>query len=198
MVLSGPSGAGKGTVSTALQRDDPAFHLSVSATTRAPRKGEVEGRHYYFLDREVFQRLIEQDELIEWAEVYGNYYGTLRKTVQDSLARGNDVMLEIDIQGALQVKEKFPEAVLIFIAPPSPSELRSRLVTRGTDAPEEIEKRLSCAAGEMELARRYDYIIINDQLTKTLESIRAVIAAEKLRPRYYRHFLAQFIKSCAD
>jgi len=194
VVLSGPSGAGKGTVSRALQRDNPTLRLSVSATTRAPRKGEVEGLHYHFLEKEVFKELITNNQLLEWAEVYGNYYGTLRQFVQDSLVQGDDVMLEIDIQGALQVKEKFPEAVLIFIAPPSKSDLRSRLVSRGTDSRKEIEKRLSCVASEMELARRYDYIVINDDVTQALEKIQAIITAEKLRPRYHELFFEQFKK----
>jgi len=178
----------------ALQRDNPNLRLSVSATTRTPRKGEVEGLHYHFLDREVFKELINSNQLLEWAEVYGNYYGTMRQFVQDSLVQGEDVMLEIDIQGALQVKEKFPEAVLIFIAPPSKSELKSRLVSRGTDPPEEIEKRLNCVVSEMELARRYDYIVINNDVMQALEKIRAIIIAEKLRPRYHESFFEKFKK----
>ncbi|MDF9408022.1 MAG: Guanylate kinase [Pelotomaculum sp. PtaB.Bin013] len=192
LVLSGPSGAGKGTISLALQKENPSLRLSVSATTRQPRKDEVDGLHYHFLKKEVFKNLINNDQLLEWAEVYGNYYGTLRRFVQESLEQGDDVMLEIDIQGALQVRQNFPDAVLIFIAPPSKSELRSRLISRDTDSKEEIEKRLGCAISEMELARQYDFIVINDDISKALEKVRAVITVEKLRPRYHELFFMQF------
>lgn len=192
LVLSGPSGAGKGTISLALQQENPSLRLSVSATTRPPRKDEVDGLHYHFLKKEVFKKLINNDQLLEWAEVYGNYYGTLRRFVQESLEQGDDVMLEIDIQGALQVRHNFPDAVLIFIAPPSKSELRSRLISRDTDSREEIEKRLSCAISEMELARQYDFIVINDDISRALEKVRAVITAEKLRPRYHELFFMKF------
>jgi len=192
LVFSGPSGAGKGTICKALQQDNPSLRLSVSATTRPPRIGEVDGVHYYFLKREAFKKMIQNEELLEWAEVYGNFYGTPRRFVKEALDQGYDVILEIDIQGALQVKEKIPEAVLIFIAPPSKSELEARLTSRGTDSPEEIQKRLSCTISEMELARRYDYIVINDNIRQALEKIRAVITAEKLRPRYHEPFFAQF------
>ena len=192
LVLSGPSGAGKGTICRALQQDSPALVLSVSATTRPPRSGEVDGVHYHFLEREVFQEMIEDDQLLEWAEVYGHYYGTPRRFVLDTLEEGKDLILEIDIQGALQVKEKFPESVLIFIAPPSKPVLISRLFARGTDAPEEIQKRLSCTASEMKLAGRYDYLVLNDQVTRALETIRSIILAEKSRPRYFTSFIAQF------
>jgi len=192
LVISGPSGAGKGTISLALQKDHPSLRLSVSATTRAPRKGEVDGLHYHFLQREVFKDLIKNDQLLEWAEVYGNYYGTLRRFVQETLEHGNDVILEIDIQGALQVKRNYPDAVLVFIAPPSKSELRSRLISRDTDSREEIEKRLSCAVSEMELARQYDFFVINDDISRALKKIHAVITVEKLRPRYHELFITQF------
>ena len=194
LVFSGPSGAGKGTVCSALRRDDPGFRLSVSATTRPPRSGELDGVHYFFLKRDDFRKMIDEGQLLEWAEVYGNYYGTPRRFVQETLDRGEDVILEIDIQGALQVKEKFPEAVLIFIAPPSMAELRSRLTARGTDSREEIERRLGCTVAEMKLAGRYDYIVINDEITRALDKVRAIITAEKSRPRYFTSFFEQFIQ----
>lgn len=192
LVFSGPSGAGKGTICRVLQQDNPAFRLSVSATTRPPRSGEVDGVHYHFLKREVFKEMIEDGQLLEWAEVYGNYYGTPRRFVREALDQGNDVILEIDIQGALQVKEKFPEAVLIFIAPPSRSELESRIVSRGTDSLEEIQKRLSYTTGEMKLASRYDYLVINDEVMRAVDKVRAIITAEKSRPRHFESFFAQF------
>ena len=192
LVFSGPSGVGKGTICRALQQDNPSLQLSVSATTRPSRKGEVDGKQYYFLSKGSFIKMIKEGQLLEWAEVYGYYYGTPRHFVQEMLDRGNDVMLEIDIQGALQVKERFPEAVLIFIAPPTRSELVSRLVSRGTDSPWEIKKRLGCMTAEIKLADRYDYIVINDKIENVLHKVRAIITAEKSRPRHYKKFIEQF------
>jgi guanylate kinase len=183
LVFSGPSGVGKGSICRALIKENPTIHLSVSATTRLPRSGEVHGVDYYFLDNNSFKKMIEEDELLEWAEVYGHFYGTPRRFLQEALDRGNDVILEIDIQGALQVKDRFPMAVLIFVVPPSRLALESRLRARGTDTREEIEKRLSCTEREIKMAWRYDYIVINDQLTRTLDTVRAIITAEKARPQ---------------
>ena len=192
LVISGPSGAGKGTLCRALLAKDPAIQLSVSATTRPPRGDERDGIHYHFLTRETFQEMIETGELLEWAEVYGNYYGTPRRLVYNVLEQSRDVILEIDIQGALQVKEKIPEAVLVFIAPPSLRELCRRLTSRGTDTSDEIEKRLSFTAAEMKLASRYDYIIINDEVNLAVVKLQSVVQAEKCRPRFFEGFLAQF------
>ena len=147
------------------------MRLSVSATTRPPRRGEVEGADYFFLDKELFKKMIQNGQLLEYAEVYDNYYGTPRRFVEESLGEGLDIILEIDIQGALQVKEKYPEAVLVFIAPPSKRELEKRLIIRGTDSQEVIVRRLQCAAGEMKLASRYDYIVINDEVSKAVNKI---------------------------
>ncbi len=143
----------------------------------------MHGADYYFLDNKSFKKMIEEDELLEWAEVYGHFYGTPRRFLQEALDRGNDVILEIDIQGALQVKERFPMAVLIFVVPPSRHALESRLLARGTDSLGEIEKRLRCTECEIKMACRYDYIVVNDELTRALDTVRAIITAEKARPR---------------
>ena len=192
LVLSGPSGAGKGTVCRALLKNEPSLRLSISATTRPPRPGEVDSVDYFFLDIEVFNKMIKDGELLEYAEVYNNYYGTPLSFVEKSLKEGRDIVLEIDIQGALQVKEKYPEAVLIFIAPPSKFDLKKRLFTRGTDAREVIEKRLRCASGEIKLADRYDYIVVNDQVARAVEQIRSIITAEKSRPHNFMSLLNSF------
>lgn len=181
LIISGPSGAGKGTIVKALLRVIPTLRLSISATTRMPRGGEIDGVDYYFLERKVFKKMIEEGTLLEWAEVYGNFYGTPRHFVQEELERGNDVILEIDIQGALQVKQTLPEAVLIFIAPPSRKELQMRLIGRKSDSREEIDKRLQCMNGEIKLAGGYDYIVVNDMIDKAIDNIRAIISAEKCR-----------------
>ena len=195
LVISGPSGAGKGTLCRVLVEKDPAIKLSVSATTRPPRGDERDGLHYHFLTRAVFQRMIEAGDLLEWAEVYSNYYGTPRRLVYDVLEQGRDVILEIDIQGALQVKEKIRPAVLIFIAPPSLGELRRRLTARGTDAPEEIDRRLSFTLAEMKLASRYDYIVLNDEVGPAVAKLQSIVRAEKCRPRFFEGYLAQFSSS---
>ncbi len=155
VVISGFSGAGKGTIMKELvKRYD--YHLSISATTRKARTGEVHGKDYYFHTREEFQQMIEQSELIEWAEYVGNYYGTPKKYVQQQLEAGRDVLLEIEMQGGMQVKEKFPDALLIFISPPSAKALKERLTGRGTETPQEIEKRLLRAVEEVQYMKDYD------------------------------------------
>jgi len=192
LVISGPSGAGKGTICRAVRQSDPSLRLSVSATTRSPRKGEVNGIDYFFLNEKEFREMIAGGQFLEWAEVYGNYYGTPVNYVRQELERGRDVILEIDIQGALQVKKKFPEAVLVFIAPPSKTELIARLSARGTDSAGEIAKRINCTAAELKLADRYDYIIVNDDLDRALNKVRAIITAEKSRPRFFNTGYSRF------
>ena len=182
LVLSGPSGTGKGTVCKVV-RDSLGDNLaySISATTRKPRTGEEHGREYFFFSKEEFEELREQNGFLEWAQVYDNYYGTPRAFVEEVLASGRDCILEIDPQGALQVRKATDEAVLVFIAPPSLEELRSRLTGRGTEAPEEVEKRLSCAEAELGYSNQYDYLIVNDEVEKAADKMKAILMAERCR-----------------
>ena len=178
IVLSGPSGAGKGTICAALRQQMPNLVYSVSMTTRAPRVGEEEGVSYFFRDKEEFQRLIKEDAFLEYAQVYDNFYGTPKQHVMDLLSEGKSVILEIDIQGAMQVKERFCEAVFIYIVPPSLDILSNRLRDRGTDAADVIDKRLSKASSELALAHRYDYIVVNDVLPDAVEKVASILRAE--------------------
>ncbi|WP_026487198.1 guanylate kinase [Caldanaerobius polysaccharolyticus] len=181
IVLSGPSGAGKGTLCRELCEKSDNYRLSVSVTTRKPRKGEVNGKNYFFVDEDQFNKMVEDDELLEWAKVYGNYYGTPRDYVERCLKEGYDVILEIDIQGALKVKEKFPEGVFIFILPPSMEELKNRIVKRGTESEEEIMKRFKSAYEELNYISKYDYAVINDDVEQAIKKIQAIIIAEKCK-----------------
>lgn len=174
-VISGPAGAGKGTlVSRVSERLDNVW-VSISATTRAPRGAEVDGVEYFFHTVEEFEELIERGGLVEWARVHGNYYGTPVAPIQEHLAAGDAVILEIDVQGALQIRERFPEAKLVFIAPPSFEVLEQRLRGRGTDSEESIALRLQNAARELEAAERYDYVVVNDELERATEELSKVI-----------------------
>lgn len=181
IVLSGPSGTGKGTICKALLASCTNLHYSISATTRPPRPGEVNGVNYWFIAPEEFRRMVGQEELLEWAEVYGNYYGTPRRWVADMLGSGQDVVLEIDTQGAMQIKRKFPQGVFIFIVPPSLKELEDRIVKRGADSPEVIVKRLGCVKEELGFAPQYDYAVVNDEVAAATTKIAAIILAEKCR-----------------
>lgn len=179
IVLSGPSGVGKGTVCRALREEENNnLQYSVSATTRKPREGEAEGVHYFFKSREEFERMIEQKELLEHAEFVGNYYGTPVEWVRETLESGQDVILEIEVQGAFQVKELLPEAVFLFLAPPSLQELRNRLIGRGTESEEVIKQRLLVAREEIELMDAYDYVVTNDEVDKAIDRIKAIVTAE--------------------
>ena len=182
LVLSGPSGTGKGTV-CGVVRDHlgDAVRYSISATTRKPRTGEEHGREYFFFSKEEFEALRDQNGFLEWAQVYDNYYDTPRAFVEEVLASGKDCILEIDPQGALQVREATDEAVLVFIAPPSLEELRNRLTGRGTESAQEVEKRLSCAESELGYRDKYDYIIINDDVETAAAKMEAILLAEKCR-----------------
>ena len=182
LVLSGPSGAGKGTICKYLLAHNPSLKYSISATTRAPRTGELDGQSYHFVSKDTFQEMIAQDELLEHAEVYGNYYGTPKNYVQKLLDANLDVILEIDPQGAMQIKNKFPEAVFVLILPPSLTELSDRIYKRGTDTAEVIRHRLSKAVSELKFcASKYDYLVINDEVNKASDKILAIITSEKCR-----------------
>lgn len=178
IVLSGPSGVGKGTVCTALRQKTTELVYSVSATTRSPRPGEVDGVNYFFKTRQEFERMIAQDELLEWAEYVGNYYGTPSQFVHDTLEQGKDVFLEIEVQGAMKVKQKFPEAIFIFLAPPSLSELEKRITGRGTDDDDMIRRRMTVARDEIKLMEQYDYVVVNDEIDCACRRIMSIIEAE--------------------
>ena len=180
-VLSGPSGTGKGTVCKEVLRQTDHMVLSISATTRRPRAGEVDGKDYFFLTPEAFLSMEEQDELLEYAQFSENFYGTPRKYVESSLEEGNHVLLEIEVQGAMQVKKKMPEAVLIFLYPPSMEELEKRLRERGTDDDASIRRRLERAKEELKMLSAYDYAVENDRVEWATEKICAIIRAEQCR-----------------
>lgn len=188
LVLSGFSGAGKGTIVKKLVSEYD-YHISISATTRSPRAGEVDGREYYFKTRDEFQELINHNGLIEWAEYVGNYYGTPKQFVEEMLAQGKNVILEIEVQGALNVKEQYPEAVLIFVAPPSIPVLRERLIGRGTEDKETIEKRLLRAKEEAKDIKEYEYIVINDELDACVKQINQIIMSNQCKVEYQEQFL---------
>lgn len=175
-IISGFSGAGKGTVVNKLLEKDN-YAVSISATTREPRQGEVDGKNYFFKSRDEFENMIENNQLIEYAEYVGNYYGTPRDYVFKKLEEGYDVILEIEMQGALKVKEKFPETALIFITPPSADELKKRLVGRGTETIEQIDKRMSRAVDECDYMNKYDYIVVNDDLDECVDEMHRLLQA---------------------
>ena len=180
-VISGFSGAGKGTLMRALLERYDNYALSISATTRSPREGEVDGREYFFKTREEFEQMIEHDELVEYAQYVGNYYGTPKEYVFSNLKAGKDVLLEIEIQGALKVKEKFPDTLLMFVTPPSAEELKNRLVGRGTETLDVIESRMDRACEEAEGMDQYDYLIVNDDLDTCVEEVHRIIRGEHHR-----------------
>ncbi|CAH1853852.1 guanylate kinase [Convivina intestini] len=182
IVLSGPSGVGKGTVRKAIFEEEGIdFRYSISATTRKPRPGEKDGLDYFFVSREEFENKIQNGDMLEYAEYVGNYYGTPKSFIDETLASGRDVFLEIDVQGALQVKTKMPEGVYIFLTPPDLTNLRSRLEGRGTDSREVIEKRVAAAKEELKMMINYNYAVENDVVSKAVQRIKAIITAERLR-----------------
>ena len=190
IVVSGFSGAGKGTLMKELLKRYDNYALSVSMTTRAPREGEVDGESYFFVDKETFERTIAEDGLIEYASYCGNYYGTPREYVEKCLQDGRDVILEIEIQGALKVKEKFPEALLLFVMPPDAAELKRRLEGRGTESPEVIRQRLTRASEEADGIEKYEYLIINDDLDECVREMNDIINAARKAPVRNRRMIA--------
>ncbi|HZG75379.1 MAG TPA: guanylate kinase [Paenibacillus sp.] len=178
LVLSGPSGVGKGTLCNRLRALSPELVYSVSATTRKPREGEIDGVNYFFKTHDQFRAMIEAGELLEWAEYVGNYYGTPKSFVQQTIDQGKDIILEIDVQGAMQVKERFPEAIFIFVLPPSLEELQKRIVGRGTESESSIRSRMAAAAEELKLMEHYDYAVVNDVLETACNRVQSIIAAE--------------------
>lgn len=175
IVITGPSGVGKGTLCRRLRQHFPSLKLSVSATSRTKRPEEIDGRDYYFVSPDEFRRMADSGEMLEWARYNGNFYGTPRKGVDDQLAKGNGVLLEIETQGALRVKELFPEATLIFLMPPSTEELRKRLEARGTNTPEDIQARLAIAERELDQRGQFNHIVINDDLEACYQQLVMLI-----------------------
>lgn len=181
IVISGPSGAGKGTICKALLEKHPEIKLSVSATTRSPRVGEVDGVNYHFLNKETFLKRIDENDFLEYAEVYGNYYGTPKSNVEEILNSGKDVILEIDIQGALKVKERSEDGVFIFILPPSMEELKQRIIKRGSETPESLMTRFKSAYQEINYVSKYNYAVVNDTVDAAVNKIESILTAEKCR-----------------
>ncbi len=181
LVVSGPSGCGKGTICKELLRRNEGINVSVSATTRKPRKGEVEGVNYFFVSENKFKSMIKNEEVLEYAHVHGSYYGTPKKFVFDKLESGEDILLEIDVQGAMQIKDKYPQAIFIFIIPPSMEELKNRIIKRGTESKDDIEIRFKNAFKELEYVNEYDYIVINDEVKEAVSKIECIVQAEKCK-----------------
>lgn len=192
-VLSGPSGCGKGTVVRELLDRNENIFLSISATTRSPRNGEIDGQHYYFLSKEQFEEQLAADGMLEHANYCGNYYGTPKEAVVRRCQEGKDVILEIEVQGALQVKKKYPEAILIFILPPSLEELSRRLIDRNTEDAETVYKRLAKSTEEMKYAAEYDYTVVNDTVSEAAHQILSIMEAEKLRSKRMRSVIDNII-----
>lgn len=193
IVVSGPSGAGKGTICKELLKNNSQIKVSISATTRGPRIGEEDGVNYFFIEKDKFENMIDKNEFLEYATVYDNYYGTPKQYVMDSLKNGNDVLLEIDIVGALQIKDRFDDAVFIFILPPSLEELKNRIIGRGTESLSDIEKRHGSAIAEIEQVIKYDYAVVNDDVSRAVQDIEAIIRAEKCKVlRNHKEILSKF------
>lgn len=193
LVVSGPSGCGKGTICNRLLQRNKGFVFSVSATTRKPRNGEKEGANYFFIDDKKFKNMVENNEFIEHAKVHNNYYGTPKSFVLNEIHKGKVVILEIDVQGALQVKEAYPEAVFIFLLPPSMSELKNRIIKRGTETVEDINTRYKNAFEELKFIEEYDYFVINDEIIEAVEKTEAIITAEKLKVKRHKNILEEII-----
>jgi guanylate kinase len=193
LVVSGPSGCGKGTICKELFKRNKELIFSVSATTRKPRNGEIDGKNYFFIDEEKFKNMVKDKEFLEYAYVHNNYYGTPKKFVLDEIKKGEAVILEIDVQGAVQVKAAYPEAVFIFLLPPSMDELKNRIIKRGTETEKDIETRLNNAFNELKYIDEYDYIVINDEVIEAVEKIEAIITAEKLKVKRHKNIVKKII-----
>lgn len=181
LIISGPAGTGKGTVCKELLRRNTNIVFSVSATTRSPRVGEIDGENYFFIDKEKFETMIDNDEFLEYAYVHTNYYGTPKKFVIDEIEKGEIVLLEIDVQGAMQIKKNYSEAVFIFLLPPTMEELKNRIIKRGTESEEDINRRFENAFKELDFVGNYDYFVVNDIVEDAVSDIESIIKAEKLR-----------------
>lgn len=196
IVLSGPSGVGKGTVRKRIfEQDDNKFDYSVSMTTRKMRPGEVNGKDYYFVSKEEFEQEIANGGMLEYAQYVDNYYGTPLKYVNEKLDSGKDVFLEIEVKGAMQVREKCPDGLFIFLTPPDLMELRQRIINRGTDDMATVDKRMEKAKGEIEMMQNYDYAVVNDEVDKAAEKIKTIIRAERWR---VKRFLPDYKKHLGD
>ncbi|OEF99088.1 guanylate kinase [Vulcanibacillus modesticaldus] len=194
IVLSGPSGVGKGTVCSYLREKQKDIIYSVSATTRKPRVGEVDGVNYFFKTKDEFEEMIKKDQLLEWAEYCGNYYGTPRTFVEETLEEGKDIILEIEVQGALKVKEKYPEGIFVFLIPPSFAELKNRIFYRGTETEDIIKSRMSIAKDELQMMKYYDYAVVNDEVPNAVKRIQSIIEAERLRKDRILPYYEQWLK----
>lgn len=181
LVISGPSGCGKGTICEELLKRNESINVSVSATTREPRKGEIEGVNYFFITEKEFQSMVDNEKVLEYAHVHGSYYATPKSFVFDKLEKGEDVLLEIDVQGAMQIKNIYPQATFIFIIPPSMEELKNRIVKRGTESIDDIEMRYKNAFKELDYINEYDYIVVNDKVIKAVNKIECIVQAEKCK-----------------
>lgn len=191
VVVSGFSGAGKGTLMKELLKRYDNYALSISATTRAPREGETDGKEYFFVTKEQFEKMRDERKLVEYAQYVNNYYGTPKEYVEQKMAEGKDVILEIEIQGALKVKKRFPDALLLFVTPPSAEELRRRLVGRGTETLEVINARLARAAEEASGMEAYDYLLINDDLDRCVDEMHQLIQLQHRKTSYHLDFLSK-------
>lgn len=194
LVVSGPSGAGKGTICKAFTEKNPDINISVSATTRQPREGEIEGVNYFFLTNSQFEHRIEAGEFYEYANNYGNYYGTPRQFVEDKIATGEDVILEIDIQGALQVKQNCPDGIYIFILPPNMTELKNRIIKRGSETEDSLNRRFTSAYSELDYIEKYDYFIVNQNIDSAVQVMKSIVTAEKHRVASDIHYILNIIK----
>ena len=195
-IVSGPSGSGKDTILQGVFKKHPEIKLSISSITRAMRVGEVEGEKYHFISRDEFEELLKNDMLLEHNVFVGNYYGTPKAPVEACLMGGDDMILEIDVNGAAQVREKMPEAISIFIMPPSFEVLKNRLSGRGTETEEVVEQRMTAALGEIARAKEYDYIVINDQLDVAIDDLLSIILSERLRINRQKQIIDEVLEKC--